>query len=101
MIGLDNLPKRIIEIHIMSLSVEVDNAQPQMRIMLSKLRTVSFLLITRICFVTVAFSWGQINQTVWDTSEDRDFALDQSEERNESQTEFLSHPIKKLLAGSN
>ena len=53
----------------MSLSGKVDNAQPQMRIIFSKLRTMSFL-ISRICLMMVAASWSQINQSVWDTSED-------------------------------
>lgn len=64
-----------------------------MRIVFSKSWTVAFLFITRIDLVTVAASWGEINQTIRGTSEDRYFALDQSEERNKGQAEFLSHPI--------
>lgn len=46
MIRPDDLPERVIEIHVVLLCRKVDNAQAQMRIASSKPRAVSFLLIT-------------------------------------------------------
>lgn len=55
-----------------------------MRISFPKSRTiVAFLLIFFNLVIVSTASWGQIYQTIRETFEDGDFALDKTEERNE------------------